>query len=183
MSLKPIRRVVTTHTKDGKSTILSDEAVPAMEFPFWPGRGIYNVWSLDKIPSDNTDSGLPEGGKPKSLPSHGGTAFHIMVLPPESDLDGMTEENRKLSTRPVVEMAPHFVKRPNARHYGMHATNSTDYIIVLEGEITYLHDEGEIILKKFDTVIQRGTHRGWINHTDKPAIVGVAINSATPYPY
>jgi hypothetical protein len=180
MTLKPLRRVVTAHTEDGKSTILSDVAVAAVEFPFWPGRGIYNIWSIDRIPSDNTAAGLPEGGKPKSLPSRGGTAFHIMVLPPERDLQAMTEADRKLSTRPVTELAAHFVKRPHPRHYSMHATNSTDYIIVLEGEVTYLYDEGEIVLKKYDIVVQRGTHRGWVNHTDQPCIVAVAINSAEP---
>lgn len=180
MSFEPIRRVVTGHTADGRSTILSDEKVQAMTFPVWPARGVANMWSLDRIPADNTPAGLPEGGKPKSLPGHGGTAFHIMQIPPESDLESMTEENRKIATTPVTQLAPHFLKRGSQRFYGMHATNSVDYIVVLKGEVTYLYDEGETVLRPFDTVIQRGTNRGWINRGTEPALVAVAINSADP---
>ena len=178
MSFDPIRRVVTGHNAEGRSVILSDTKVAPGTMPVWPSRGVANIWSLDQIPADN--SGAPPEGGPKSLPGHGGTAFHIMQLPPESDLDSMSEADRKIATTPVTQMAAHFVKRGTPKHYGMHATNSVDYIIVLKGEVTYVCDEGETVLRPFDTVIQRGTNRTWINKGTEPCLVAVSINSADP---
>jgi uncharacterized cupin superfamily protein len=46
----------------------------------------------------------------------------------------------------------------NARHPGFHKTSSVDYAIVLQGEIVAMMDEGEVLLKQGDVLIQRGTN-------------------------
>jgi len=43
------------------------------------------------------------------------------------------------------------------RHPAIHRTRSLDYVIVLEGEIDLLLDEGEVRLAAGDVVVQRGT--------------------------
>ena len=50
----------------------------------------------------------------------------------------------------------------------MHRTQSVDYAVVLEGEITMLLDEEDVVLKAGDIVIQRGTNHAWSNRSDKP---------------
>jgi len=177
MKFKPIRRVVTGHNAEGKSVILADDMVEPMTYPVWPSRGVANMWSLEKIPADN--SGNPWDDV-KSLPSHGGTAFHIMQLPPESELDAMSEEDRKVATTPVIQMAPHFIQRGVQHSYLTHATNTVDYMIVLTGELTYITDEHETVLRPFDTIIQRGTSRTCVNRGTENCLVAVAINSADP---
>lgn len=43
----------------------------------------------------------------------------------------------------------------------MHKTRTIDYVVLLSGEVTLLLDKGEVDLKPFDVVVQRGTsHAG-----------------------
>ena len=60
---------------------------------------------------------------------------------------------------------------PNARHPNMHKTDSLDYIILLQGEVTLILDEGEVDMKALDVVVQRGTNHAWSNRSDKPCEV------------
>jgi uncharacterized cupin superfamily protein len=43
-----------------------------------------------------------------------------------------------------------------SRHPGMHKTRTIDYVVLLSGEVTMLLDKGEVELKPFDVVVQRG---------------------------
>jgi quercetin dioxygenase-like cupin family protein len=49
----------------------------------------------------------------------------------------------------------------------MHRTESVDYGIVLEGEITLIVDEGETTVHAGDIVVQRGTNHGWANRSGR----------------
>ena len=56
--------------------------------------------------------------------------------------------------------------------------NVSDYIILLKGDVTLILDEGEIDVKPFDTVVQRGTNHAWRNNGDEPALfIAVLIDS------
>jgi mannose-6-phosphate isomerase-like protein (cupin superfamily) len=62
---------------------------------------------------------------------------------------------------------------------GMHVTDTVDYAIVLEGEISLELDDGEQVhLKPQDIVIQNGTHHGWRNKTDKPVKIAFVLIGA-----
>jgi mannose-6-phosphate isomerase-like protein (cupin superfamily) len=54
-----------------------------------------------------------------------------------------------------------------SRHAFMHRTETVDYGIVLEGEVTLIMDEGETLVRAGDIVIQRGTNHGWANRSGK----------------
>jgi mannose-6-phosphate isomerase-like protein (cupin superfamily) len=51
----------------------------------------------------------------------------------------------------------------------MHRTKTLDYVVVIEGEVVLVLDDSEVILKKSDVVIQRGTDHAWENRSDKMA--------------
>jgi mannose-6-phosphate isomerase-like protein (cupin superfamily) len=70
--------------------------------------------------------------------------------------------------------------RGSPRHPGFHKTNSVDYAIVLSGEIHALMDEGEVLLKAGDVLIQRGTNHAWSNRTNQPAYVAFVLIDAQP---
>ena len=53
------------------------------------------------------------------------------------------------------------------RHPMMHRTETVDYAIVLEGEITLVLDKEDVHLKAGDVVIQRGTNHAWSNRSGK----------------
>jgi quercetin dioxygenase-like cupin family protein len=51
----------------------------------------------------------------------------------------------------------------------MHRTQSVDYGIVLEGEVTLLLDDSQTTLRAGDVVVQRGTNHRWENRGDQTA--------------
>ena len=50
-------------------------------------------------------------------------------------------------------------------------SHTTDYIILLSGEITLVLDKEERTLKPYDCVIQRGTNHAWVNRGSEPALL------------
>ena len=62
----------------------------------------------------------------------------------------------------------------------MHTTNSVDYAFVLEGEIWAVLDEGEVLMKAGDVLVQRGTSHAWSNRGDRPCMVGFVLIDALP---
>ena len=68
----------------------------------------------------------------------------------------------------------------NKRHPGFHKTATIDYAIVLSGEIYALMDEGELLLKTGDVLIQRGTNHAWSNRTNEPCSVAFVLIDADP---
>ena len=49
---------------------------------------------------------------------------------------------------------------------------------MLSGEIHALMDEGEVLLKAGDVLIQRGTNHAWSNRGDEPAYVAFVLIDA-----
>jgi quercetin dioxygenase-like cupin family protein len=70
--------------------------------------------------------------------------------------------------------------RGSPRHPGFHKTSSVDYAIVLSGEIYALMDEGEVLLRAGDVLVQRGTNHAWSNRTDEPARLAFVLIDAEP---
>ena len=50
----------------------------------------------------------------------------------------------------------------------MHRTESIDYGIVIEGEMTLVLDDSAVDLKPGSVVIQRGTNHAWANRSGEP---------------
>jgi mannose-6-phosphate isomerase-like protein (cupin superfamily) len=167
---RAIRRVVTGHDKSGKAIILSDGAVPVVHSnPMRPGQLSYEVWKTSAMPIPlPADEPEPTGGKRQLHPVANGTVFRISEVPPESDaIRNLTPEAARAAfAASNAEEASTWGR--GGRHPLMHRTETVDYAVVLEGEITLLLDEGEVMLKAGDVVIQRGTNHAWRNHTSKP---------------
>ena len=72
-------------------------------------------------------------------------------------------------------------RRP-PRHPHMHATESVDYAIVLEGEIDMLLDDSEVHLKAGDFLIQQGTNHAWVNRGDRPCKIAFVLIDAAGAP-
>jgi quercetin dioxygenase-like cupin family protein len=61
-----------------------------------------------------------------------------------------------------------------------HRTSSIDYAIVLSGEIWMLLDEGEVLLKAGDMLVQRGTLHNWENRGTEPCVIAFILIGAEP---
>ena len=68
------------------------------------------------------------------------------------------------------------------RHPGMHKTDTVDYAIVLSGEIYAVMDEGEVLLRAGDCLVQRGTSHAWSNRTQTPCVIAFVLVAAKPFP-
>jgi mannose-6-phosphate isomerase-like protein (cupin superfamily) len=164
-----IRRVVTGHDKNGKAIVISDGPAPSVKMhPNRPGHRSTDIWKTTAMPVPLTaEEPDPTEGLRDFCPPNG-TKIRIAEIPPEPEFfktltPAQVQEFFKSGGN---ESASTF--HENGRHPFMHRTESLDYAVVLEGEITMLLDDQDILLKAGDIVIQRGTNHAWSNRSGKP---------------
>ena len=58
--------------------------------------------------------------------------------------------------------------KADSPHPLMHRTESVDYGIVIDGEMTLVLDDSEVLLKQGSVVVQRGTNHAWANRSGRP---------------
>ena len=165
-----VRRVVTGHDRNGKAVVLSDGPVPVVHSnPMRAGQPSHEIWKTSAMPLPIArDEPEPTAGPRQLHPAPMGTVFRISEVPPETDaVRNLTPEQARAAFRASnAEDASTWGR--GGRHPLMHRTETVDYAVVLEGEITLLLDEGEVSLKAGDIVIQRGTNHAWSNRSGKP---------------
>jgi mannose-6-phosphate isomerase-like protein (cupin superfamily) len=163
-----IRRVVTGHDGNGRAVVISDGPVPVHGNPLRPGQRSHEVWKTNAMPIPiGREEPDPVTGKRQLHPPPHGTMFRISEVPPESDvIRNMTPQQAREAFRASgAEEASTWGR--GGRHPLMHRTETVDYAVVLDGEITLILDEGEVNLKAGDVVIQRGTSHAWSNRSGK----------------
>jgi mannose-6-phosphate isomerase-like protein (cupin superfamily) len=163
------RRVVTGHDTDGKSMVIID-GPPAPSGAFW---------FTEAAPVDNGTVGDAAQLVRKLEPPLGGTIFRYAVIPPE-DPGIPAEEQERTTARLFAQMDATHCRTDTTRHPGMHKTRTVDYVVLLSGEVTMLLDKGEVNLKPFDVVVQRGTSHAWVNKGKEPAILAAVLVDAKP---
>ncbi len=174
--LPDCRRVVTVNGADGRSRILFDEPTPH-RLDTGDGRGLIDFWR--HRPATPQDLAEEAGDCSVVLhPPAGGSVFRFFRLAPASTGEGLSDGERRAAARKVFETMEGLDSLVDtSRHPAMHKTRSIDYIVLLQGEVTLLLDEGETDLKPFDVVVQRGTNHAWINRSPEPALL-VAVLTA-----
>jgi len=161
------RRIVTGHDAEGKSVIV----INGPPTPF----GAY--WLTDSTPVDNAKSG-DAGQQVRTLePPPGGSIFRFASIPPE-DPKVSREEVERRTARMFAQMDATHCRSDTSRHPGMHKTRTIDYVVLLSGEVTMLLDKGEVDLKPFDVVVQRGTSHAWVNKGKEPALIAAVLIDA-----
>ena len=171
---KPVRRIVTGHRPDGRSAIVSDAPAPNVK-----QRGAGNastlLWVTDRSPADLSGNGDRDIGVP---PPRNGSIFRIAEFPPHTG--GEIRDNEAMLRDFGIGSDVKRGHRP--RHPAIHRTRSLDYVIVLEGEIDLLLDDGEVRLCAGDVVIQRATNHAWINRGDAVCRLGMVFIDAEEPP-
>ncbi len=164
----PITRVVTGHSPDGRSILTEVGPLPTVvEITAIPGTVFHEVWSTAESPARVADDGDPTIGALVLPPPPGGTRIRFVDIPPDTEdflksgVGRMGEAFEQIGDKAastVKESSPHPL---------MHRTESIDYGIVIEGEMTLVLDDGEALLKPGSVVIQRGTNHAWANRSGK----------------
>lgn len=173
------KRIVTRLGADGRSGFHPDSTPPREDrFRAIPGMRSSILWATGgepALPADGTD---PVVALRTLHPAPGGSVFMTLTVPPDStfadpsfDPAAAAEEHARL--------APGLAERVEPDVPGFfHTTDTLDYVVVLQGEIWLVTDEGEVRLGPGDSVIQQGTRHAWRNHGEVPATLAVVLLGA-----
>jgi mannose-6-phosphate isomerase-like protein (cupin superfamily) len=173
---KQIRRVVTGHDAAGRSIFIADSPTPHV-FSRTKGSAIvHEVWETARTPADNrgNDDAIRRGHR--LAPPKNGTVFRVIEYPPDAERLAAIAHEDTLPDDGSGRAAAS--DRNNPRHPGFHKTATVDYAIVLSGEIFALMDDGEVLLRAGDVLVQRGTNHAWSNRTGENAIVAFVLVDA-----
>jgi quercetin dioxygenase-like cupin family protein len=175
-----VRRIVTGHDASGRSAFIADGVAPRVYRPH-SGIASTELWQTRSAPADNAGNADATEHPFALHPAPNGTVFRIIeFLPAERHAD---EFRRSLQDKDDGSGLVNALRTGSGgRELGFHRTNSTDYVIVLSGEIHALMDEGELAMRAGDVLIQRGTNHAWINRTDEPAVLAFVLVDAEPAP-
>lgn len=161
------RRIITGHNAAGRSVVLIDG--PSTPF------GAY--WLTDSTPVNNTGSADAAEQVRRLEPPPGGSIFRFAAIPPEDPTISPAERER-LTAKMFEQMDAAHCRPDTSRHPAMHKTRTIDYVVLLSGQVTLLLDEGEVDLKPFDVVVQRGTNHAWVNKGKEPALIAAVLIDA-----
>ncbi|AJY52338.1 cupin domain-containing protein [Halomonas sp. KO116] len=168
MVFPDIHRVVTGHDQDGKAIIVSDGPLSTVvELDALPGTTLHEVWSTGATPAVIDSGEDPTAGPITLPPPKNGTRIRFVDIPPDSE-DFLTHGASRMKDA-FSQMGDEKAStvKPDSPHPLMHRTESIDYGIVMEGELTLVLDDSEVQLRPGSVVIQRGTNHAWANRSDK----------------
>jgi len=170
MSFPTIHRIVTGHDENGKAIVSSQALLPTVvEIAAVPGMVFHEVWITAGSPAA-IDNGSDPTLRPLTLlPPKSGTRVRFVDFPPETPdvLARGRSEKAEDAFAEIGDVAALTVKA-DSPHPLMHRTETVDYGIVIEGEITLVLDDSEVLLSPGSVVVQRGTNHAWANRSGRP---------------
>ena len=170
-----MRRVVTGHDEEGKSIVVLD-GPPAKSIGEDVG-GLFELWNTDgnlintKDRIDRADDEIL-----LSPPKNGSKFRYFQVNPTPEGVPMDVLQNMAADAFEKIGASHHRID--TSKHPAMHKTDTIDYIILLEGDVTLILDKEEVVIKPHDVVVQRGTNHAWVNNGNNPALlIAVLIDS------
>ena len=145
-----MKRVLTATNADGESYFeaIGDAATQFTE-----------LWaSAPHAPLESAELASSLGAARLELPP-GATTFRVFELPDDA-------------------VVAEYLRAQGAAHgadASFHRTNTLDYVLILDGEITLELDHGNLKLGAGDCVVQRATHHAWRNKSGKPVRMAVVM--------
>jgi len=134
-----VRRVITGNNAQGKSTVIKDETVKR-------GAEMWHTDSKEPLGSglpEDTHTLLPTVGPQPDQPAGATRGYFFTIQPAKGPFDRATIK-------------------------GWERGASIVYIMFLNGEITYVLDDGEVKMRAGDVLVQRNALHTWYNHTETP---------------
>ena len=169
MSFSPIHRVVTGHDSDGKAIVSSNGPLPTVvEIAAIPGTVFHEVWSTAATPAPIGNGADPTTGALMLPPQPQGSRMRFVDIPPDTDDFLAHGAGRMKDAFAQIGDEKASTVKAASPHPLMHRTESIDYGVVIEGEMTLLLDDSEVRLVPGSVVIQRGTNHAWANRSGKP---------------
>lgn len=157
-----MRRVVTGHDAQGRSIVVIEDEPPPVVLEKAGGLRLTELWAT------------PNEVRARRIePEPGGTVFRVIEYPPDRErLKGIDPQAH------FASMGAQAAALEKRKHPGMHRTKTLDYAIILSGEIYAVLDEGEVLLKAGDVLVQRGTNHAWSNRSERPCVIAFVLVDA-----
>ena len=164
--LRPVRRIVTINDANGKSGVMIDDTAKNTI------TVLTELWITEAGKHDHLD-GIDHAARSNQLePPKGGTLFRYFEIMPESEYAHLSEAEKQQAAHDwFAAMNGAHLRPDTSKHPAMHKSTTTDYIILLKGEITLVLDKEERTLQPLDCVVQRGTNHAWVNRGKEPALL------------
>jgi mannose-6-phosphate isomerase-like protein (cupin superfamily) len=172
-----VRRVVTGHDSEGRSTFIADGLAPNVKEmkPTFPGLALTDLWETKGAPASNAGDADAADRPVRLEPPKNGSIVRIVEFPPDN-----TRPQGSDSRAGFKAIGAGHAQDKHSSDPMMHRTQTVDYIIVLKGEIYAVMETGEKLLKAGDVLIQRGTNHSWSVRTSEPCIVAAILMNAKP---
>jgi quercetin dioxygenase-like cupin family protein len=182
--VKRFRRVVTGHDSSGKAIFLSDG--DAQKVQPAPRAGVVSTlfWVTDETPATLVDDRDAADRTIGITPPMNGSIFRVVEYAPDTTVKHLDARERdwKAENGGRKIAGEGIQMNPDARHHGMHRTESIDYAIILSGEIYIMLDDSEKLLRAGDVLVQQGTWHAWSNRGTEPChIAFILIGAKTPW--
>ncbi|MGE0046322.1 MAG: cupin domain-containing protein [Hyphomonadaceae bacterium] len=160
------RRIVTGHDAEGNAIVVRDGAPPRVIDIAGRGTVFHELWNTLVPARIDRGSAEPNEDALKLAPPKGGVRIRFVDFPPE------TAETAQIDPATAKQLFAQFGGGDHSTakqggHPFMHRTETIDFGIVLEGEITLVLDKSETIVRQGDVVIQNGTNHAWANRSGK----------------
>ncbi len=167
------RIVVTGVGSDGRSVIESDG--PAHPWTRRPtGTLVMDLWRSDSLPIP-VDSSSTATDEVVLQPPASGVVVRTTVIPPDSSIS----PEAAAAFAAAMEEIYGAQGGDGPQVPGMHSTETIDVMTVIDGEIWCVMEDGETVLRKGDSMVQRGTRHAWQNRSDRPTTVVTTMLPAT----
>jgi hypothetical protein len=161
-------RIVVAADKGGRSHVAADDqATTRAETPSF---SVADVWATDSVPVSVSAADALDGTL-RLDPPRGGTLVRLVAFPPDAEwkgTEGYAEALSAIGGGGDDDAAA-----------GMHATDTVDVVTMISGELVAVLDDGEVVLRAGDSLIQQGGRHAWSNRTDAPAVMVATMISAT----
>nr|WP_283818028.1 cupin domain-containing protein [Bradyrhizobium jicamae] len=113
------------------------------------------------------------------MPPKNGSVFRILTFLPQTAPEAASPATAAHADDSGISAA--LAKgKASGRAAGSHVTDTTDYVVMLSGEIYALVDSGEVLMKPGDVLVQRGTSHSWVNRSQQPASLAFVLIDAQP---
>jgi uncharacterized cupin superfamily protein len=173
--LKPLRRVVTGNDERGRSRVVWDGPAPSThELALGATRGYTDLWIWNETPPGLEDREDPANGTYDFPgPPTGGHLRAVQSRSRQPDYDPVTDTTIMALHEPVEVPTGRRWDRGgrNAFAGDLHKTETVDYAILLEGERVLGLDEGDVIWRVGDVVIDVAAWHSWTSPREHGIIV------------
>jgi mannose-6-phosphate isomerase-like protein (cupin superfamily) len=136
----------------------------------FPGTGgLVRLWSAD-APAVYPDSGADPRADGFFPPVGGVRACLVRVDP----VDAARQVGGDVGT-----VAPGLAESMEDGDSGVHTTDTTDFVYVVNGSITLTVGADRVVLGAGDVVVQNGTSHSWRNESERPATLLIFMAGAS----